>query len=277
MTQNWGPPNYPPRPPQNQPQPPRYPQQSQYPLLDPEADYYYEQPQGDPPTKRIGFFLAGSCFMLLLVACCVAMLAVAWVVDARLGLTTPDEATIEMPAQQMQPLSEATVPVQPQLQPMQPLSDAPVPVQPQLPPEQPVQPEPAAPASEFVTIGQPVIATDVGIALTVFDIQRNVIAVNMEPASGMEFVSVAVQLEGIQPTEFAKVFELANFQLLNGQSVYYLPDAQADNGRRLPNGGELIDALVEGDVLFHIPAGDTPLFLVWQATGSAEIYTIALQ
>lgn len=262
MTQNWGTPNYPPRPPQYQ-QPPQYQPPVQYQLPDPD----YREPQGDPPIKRATFFLAGSCFTLILVACCLLLLAAAWVADERLGLTTPKEETA------------ASAYELPQSNPANPF----VPGAEIAPPAaQPSEEQPAvegeAPADGGgSTLGQPVTAADVSVELTVFDLQRTVQPVNLMPAEGMEFVAVAVQLRSLQPTAFAKVYEISNFQLQNAQGTIYQPDPQADDGRRLQNGQLADGAIVEGDLLFHVPAGDGPFTLLWQSTGSAQSYSVNLQ
>ena len=263
MTQNWGPPNYPPRPPPYQ-QPPQYQPPVQYQLPDPD----YREPQGDPTAKRVMFFLAGGCFTLVLVTCCLLLLAMAWVVDERMGITTPAEETAasvyelpqSSPADPFAPGAEIAPPAAP------PAESQPV--------EQPA--ESAAPAGGY-TFGQPVTAADVSVELTVFDLQRNVQPVNLMPADGMEFVAVAVQLRSLEPTAFAKVYELSNFQLQNAQGTIYQPDPQADDGRRLQNGQLADGAIVEGDLLFHVPAGDGPFTLLWQSTGSAQSYPVSLQ
>ncbi|MFQ5578870.1 MAG: DUF4352 domain-containing protein, partial [Anaerolineae bacterium] len=96
-------------------------------------------------------------------------------------------------------------------------------------------------------------------------------------APGMEFVSVSVQLRSTQAGGAAKEYHVTDFQLQNAQEVLFQPDPQADNGRRLQD-GELPDGgIVEGDILFHVPLGEAPLFLVWHAPGSAELYTVILQ
>ncbi|RME43973.1 MAG: DUF4352 domain-containing protein [Caldilineae bacterium] len=128
-----------------------------------------------------------------------------------------------------------------------------------------------------MVIGQPVVSAETGIELTVLDIQRNVQPNNLAAAQGMEFVAVSVQLRSVQPTGAPKQFSINDFQLQNGQGVRYTPDPQADNGRRLQDAQLPENITIEGDLLFHIPLGDAPLFLLWQATGSTQAYTIALQ
>jgi len=113
--------------------------------------------------------------------------------------------------------------------------------------------------------------------MTVLDIQRNVQPNNLAAANGMEFVAVSVQLRSVQPAGGPKKFSVNDFQLQNGQGVLYSPDPQADNGRRLQDMQLPENVITEGDLLFHIPLGDAPLFLVWQGTGSQQTYTIALQ
>ena len=115
------------------------------------------------------------------------------------------------------------------------------------------------------------------VELLVLDIQRNVQPINMTAADGMEFVAVSVQLRDIAPADFSKVYETENFQLQNLQSILYPPDLQADNGRILRSGELPPGGSVEGDILFHVPQGETPLFLIWQMTGSTQIFTVALQ
>ncbi|MFQ5578169.1 MAG: hypothetical protein ACE5G8_14385 [Anaerolineae bacterium] len=149
MTQNWGPPNYPPRPPQYQ-QPPQYQL--------PEPDYGYEGP-GDSTGKRALFFLTGSCATLLLVACCVLVLAVGWVVDERFGITTPrqEPAAGALPDEPFVPAPpvQFTAPA-----PLQPAGQETQPAAPQsLTPPAPQAPPPAEP----VVIGQPVSAGDAAI------------------------------------------------------------------------------------------------------------------
>ncbi|HEY85793.1 MAG TPA: DUF4352 domain-containing protein [Chloroflexi bacterium] len=263
MTQYWGPPDYPP--------PPR--PQYQLPEPDPELDYYEPEPEGDPPGKRALFFLAGGCTTLILVGCCVVTLTLGWIIDERLGITAPVGQETYIPVQSG---GVAVTPVVPQ----------PAVTPPVVTPAPPVTTDAVAPTppvvivatpSDSYVIGQPIVEPNLSTELTVLDIQRNVQPNNLAPASGMEFVAVSVLLRSVQPTDFAKVYEVANFQLKNTQDVFYLPDAQADNGRRLVNGELPNEGAVEGDLLFHIPAGEAPLFLVWQATGSNTPYTILLQ
>lgn len=259
MTQNWGPSNYPPRPPQYQPpaQPPA--------LYQPPEDYP-EEPSGDSTGKRLGIFAAGGCLTVALFACCILALAVFWVADERFGITTPKDetpvaASAEQPFEQLNPVAPIEV---------DPDAPAGLPDQLQSTPE-------AAPAAPMPAIGNPVVAQDMGVELMVLDIQHNVQPNNLAAAQGMEFVAVSVQLRGIGAAMLPKLYEVPNFQLENAQGVFYVPDMQADNGRRL-SGGELSeDTPVEGDLLFHIPQGEGSLMLVWQPTGSQQSYTISLQ
>ncbi len=262
MTQNWGPSNYPPRPPQYQPP-------AQPPVLYQPPEDYPEEPRGDSTGKRTLFFVAGGCATAMLFACCVLILVVAWAVDERYGITTPKDET-PIAASVEQPF-EQPVPVEP-VAPLKIDPDAPagLPDQPQSTPE-------AAPAANTPRIGEPVVAEDMGMELLVLDIQYDVQPGNLAAAQGMEFVAVSVQLRSAGPTQSSKLYEVPNFQLENAQGVSYVPDMQADNGRRLAGGELPADAPVEGDVLFHIPQGQGPLFLVWLPSGSEQSYTIALQ
>lgn len=255
MTQNWGPPTYPPRPPQYQP--PQYQQ-----LPDPEPEYYDDE---SPPRSPLFYGLMGGCATLILVGCCVILLAVAWVVDARYGITSPKNAV----ATESTTFAE-TIPVQS----TNPAGAPPAPVNEQ---PQPVQPTVAPAGDGFPVLGDPVVANDIGVELVVLDIQRGVQPVNLAPADGMEFVAVSVQLRSVQPTETPQTYAPADFQLQNGQGVLYQADPQAENGRRLQSGQLPADGSIEGDLLFHIPKGESPLFLVWHPAGSSQTFTVALQ
>ncbi len=255
MTQNWGPPTYPPRPPQYQP--PQYQQ-----LPDPEPEYYDDE---SPPRSPLFYGLMGGCATLILVGCCVILLAVAWVVDARYGITSPKNVV----ATEATTFAE-TMPVQP----ANPAGEQPAPVNEQ---PQPVQSTSVPAGAGFPVLGDAVVADDIGIELVALDIQRGVQPVNLAPADGMEFVAVSVQLRRVAPASMPQLYEISNFQLQNGQDVLYQPDPQADNGRRL-SGGELTDDTpVEGDLLFHVIAGDAPLKLLWQPVAGGTVYTVALQ
>jgi hypothetical protein len=93
----------------------------------------------------------------------------------------------------------------------------------------------------------------------------------------MEFVSVSVQLSLTEEAEADVDYEVTEFQLQNGQGVIYDADPEAENGRRLPGGEVTAEGPVEGDLFFHIPMGDAPLFLLWGPPESDQIYTIVLQ
>ena len=249
MTQNWGTPNYPPRPPQYV-RPPQYQPPEQ---IEPEYDE-------DPPRGRkpLFYFLAGGCATLLLVGCCVLTLAVGWVVDERYGITSPKET----PAGQLTPLPESSLP--------QPSASGKATV---AAPNAAPTALPNAPV-DAVTIGQPIVAPS-GVELTVFDLQRAVQPNNLAAAEGMEFVAVSVGLKntaaGTAP------FTIEEFVLRNKDGLEYLPDPQADNGRRLSNGQIAPGQSVEGDLLFHVIKDDAPLALVWTPAGSTQSLTVLLQ
>lgn len=252
MTQNWGTPNYPPRPPQYV-RPPQYQPPEQ---IEPE----YED---DPPRRSPWFyFFAGGCATLLLVGCCVLTLAVGWVVDTKYGITSPKET----PMEQIVPLPESSMP--------QPVVSGTATVS---APNATPNVAPTAPANaplDSVGIGQPIAAPS-GVELTVFDLQRAVEPVNLAAADGMEFVAVSV---GLKNTSAADVsFAIEEFVLRNGEGLEYLPDPQADNGRRLSNGKLAAGQSTEGDLLFHVIKGDTPLALVWTPAGSNKSFTVLLQ
>ncbi len=270
MTQYWGPPDYPP------------PQRPLYQLPEPmEQDIEYYEPElvGDPPGKRALFFLAGGCTTLILVGCCVVTLTFGWIIDERLGITAPGDQQTYVPVQTgggnitSAPIAPAVTTPTPSTQVAQPIQ-----VEQSTQETQPTPPVPvvATPPESYV-IGQLILEPRLSTELTVLDIQRNVQPNNLAPADGMEFVSVSVLLRSTQPTDFANVIEIVNFQLKNAQDVFYLPDGQADNGRRLLDGELPDEGALEGDLLFHIPMGEVPLFLVWQATGSDIPHTILLQ
>jgi len=262
MTQNWGPSNYPPRPPQYQPP-------AQPPVLYQPPEDYAEEPHGDSTGKRTLFFVAGGCATAMLFACCVLILVVAWAVDERYGITTPKDET-PIAASVEQPFNEPA--------PVEPV--APIETDPNAPAglPDPLQSTPeAAPVAVMPLIGEPVVAEDRGIELLVLDIQHDVQPSNLAAAQGMEFVAVSVQLRSAGPAQSSKLYEVSNFQMENAQGVVYVPDMQADNGRRLAGGELSEEASVEGDVLFHIPQGEGTLFLVWQPSGSEQSYTISLQ
>lgn len=248
MTQNWGTPNYPPRPPQYV-RPPQYQPPEQ---LEPEYDE-------DPPRGRspLFYFFAGGCLVLLLVGCCVLTAAVGWVVDERYGITSPKET----PAGQLAPLPESSLP-----QPSVSGGTAAVPnIAPTAMPNAPV---------DSVGIGQPIVASS-GVELTVFDLQRAVQPNNLAAADGMEFVAVSVGLKNTAAGTVPVAIE--EFVLKNGEGLEYQPDPQADNGRRLSNGQIAAGQSIEGDLLFHIIKNDTPLVLVWTPAGSEKSFTVLLQ
>lgn len=252
--QNWGPPPYPPRPPQYQQKPPQY--QIQASQVD---DYDYEDYDDEPPRRKPWqYFVAGGCVTLILVGCCALTGIVGWALDTKYGFTTSDEAGIETPAVMNE--SDLVSP-QPIAQP------------------QPAKPQPTqAMASENIGIGQPFAAPATGTELTVFDIQREVQPNNLAPADGMEFVSVAVQLRQTQPTGTTQSFSFDQFLLGDGTGELFMPDPNADNGRRL-NAGELTadGQPIEGDLLFHVPLGISPLTLVWQPAGDTQSFSVSLQ
>lgn len=264
MTQHWGPPpNYPPpRPPQ-----PRY-------LLPAPAPQINYPPPADSPAQRISYFVAGSCVsFIFFMLCCICTPAFLWVVDEALGITnrvfeadnvTPNGSPAPAQAQspevfQPTPLPENSSAAQAQAEQPQAVSS----------------PTPTLPSLPFA-IGQPVLTSDTGVELTVWDIQRTVQPVNLAPADGLEFVAISVQLRNARP-DGAKRYEITDFVLQDAQGNIFLPDPQADNGRRLQGGEIPVDGLTEGDLLFYIPLGYAPLTLVWQGTGSEEVYAILLQ
>lgn len=266
MTQHWGPPpNYPPpRPPQ-----PRYRPQ----LPAPPGSVY--RPPVDMPVQRVSYFMAGSCVSLIVfMLCCICTPAFLWVVDDSLGITArifgsgpATEQSMSAPPQAQD--SENFVPTPtPTPQPEQAQLQA---DQAQLAPA----PTPTLPHLPFA-IGQPILSNDTGVELTVWDIQRTVQPLNLAPADGLEFAAVSVQLRNIRP-DGVKRFELTDFLLQDAEGNVFLPDPNADNGRRLEGGEIPVDGLVEGDLLFYIPLGQAPLALVWQATNSEEVYSILLQ
>ncbi len=255
MTQQYRGRSYPPRPPQYQPQPPQY-------QLPPEEDYddYDDEPSGRKPWQ---YFVAGGCVTLILVGCCALTGIVGWVLDAKYGFTTPDDATIEAPAI----MDDASGFYTPETMSPQPLTQP----QPQTQPTQNV-------TSGNIGIGQPIVAPTTGVELTVFDIQREVQLNNLAPANGMEFVSVAVQLRQAQPTGTPQTYSFEQFLLRDGIGETFAPDPTADNGRRL-NTGELTSdgQPIEGDLLFHIPLGVSPLSLVWQPADGSQPISVTLQ
>lgn len=259
--QNWGTPSYPPRPPQYQRQPPQY-------QLPPEDDYddYDDEPAGRKPWQ---YFVAGGCVTLILVGCCALTGIVGWVLDAKYGFTTPDEAPIEAPAI----LDDGSTNL------FTPSAVSPQPVQPQPIQPQPTQAQPEQPATgNNGGIGQPIVSPATGVELTVFDIQREVQPNNLAPADGMEFVSVAVQLRQATPAGSPQPYSFEQFLLRDGAGALFMPDPTADNGRRLNAGGLTSDGQPsEGDLLFHVPLGASPLSLVWQPEGSQESFTVPLQ
>lgn len=263
MTQSWGPPpGYPP------PRPPR----PQYQLTVPEPNYDDYYVEGDPPLKRALYFLAGSCATSLLVGMCICALALFWVVDDRLGITTSDQTGVEstnlnppLPPVESQPVFQPTAPL----------------VQPQtIPTEQPAQPQEQAPPPPEenvpMAIGDVVQTDDTGIELIVFDIQRNVQPVNLQTPDGTEFVAVSIQLENVE-VDNTIAFSINDFQLEDGEKTTFTPNADADNGRRLTDGELPPGDSVEGDLLFHVPLGHTPLTLAWQVSGSDATYFVILQ
>jgi len=259
MSQSWG-------------SPPSHPSprssQSQYPLSKEVIDYY---PGGDTPIKRASYFFAGSCTILILVGCCLCVAATLWVLDNRFDMLIDalesnnpgGQSAPAFPGGGNAPVFVPTPPLVPTPTPspivQQPLSTA-TPAGPKLP----------------VPIGQPVLANDVGLELTVFDIQHNVQPVNLKAANGLEFAAVSVQLRNTQ-SGTARSYQVLNFELQDVEGNPFPPDLEADNGRRLENGEVPPNTAIEGDLLFHIPLGLAPLTLVWQSTDSAEIYTVALQ
>lgn len=251
--QNWGSP-YPPRPPQYQQKPPQYQIQAS------QADYEYEDYDDEPPRRKPWqYFVAGGCATLILVGCCALIGIVGWALDTKYGFTTSDGASVETPA--VMDDGSSLVAPQPITQP------------------QPVAPQPTqATAPESVGIGQPIIAPATGTELTVFDIQREVQPNNLAPADGMEFVSVAVQLRQTQPAGTTQPFSFDQFLLRDATGELFMPDPNADNGRRL-NAGELTadGQPVEGDLLFHIPLGTSPLTLAWQPAGDTQSFSVPLQ
>lgn len=263
MTQSWGPPpNYPP------PRPP----QPQYQLAVPESDYYY--PVGDSPLRRALYFLGGSCFSVVLVSCCVCVLAALWIADDRLGITT---AGPEANNPNIAPITTFPPPDTPVfVQPTPPLQQQPDLQPPQTEPQPPaLTPTPSLP-NPPVAIGQPAVADDVGVELTVFDIQRNVQPINLQTPDGTEFVAVSIQLKNIRG-DASKGYTIESFHLQDAEDNAFTPNADADNGRRLENGEIAPGAAIEGDLLFHIPLGRTPLTLVWQMADSAEVFFVQLQ
>jgi len=254
--QNWGSQSYPPRPPQYQQQPPQY-------QLPPEEDYDDYDDEA-PRRKPWQYFVAGGCATLILVGCCALTGIVGWALDTKYGFTTPDEATIEAPAA-MDGTADFYTPEAISPQPL---------AQPQ-----PVQPQPAQGAvPQDIAVGQPIVAPATGVELTVFDIQREVQPNNLAPADGMEFVAVSVQLRQAQPNGVTQSFSFEQFLLRDGTGALFMPDPTADNGRRL-NAGELSadGQPVEGDLLFHVPLGVSPLSLVWQPAADQQSLTVPLQ
>ncbi len=252
MTQNWGTPSYPPRPPQYV-RPPQY----QPPELEPEE--YDDDPPRRPP---LFYFFAGGCATLLLVGCCVLTTAVGWVVDTKYGITSPKETPVE----QMEAMPESSMPQPVAPGETTPAAQAAAPV---------AAPTAAANAPvDSVGIGQPIAAPS-GMELTVFDLQRGVTPVNLAAADGMEFVAVSVGLKNTATADMP--FAIEEFILRNGEGLEYVPDPQADNGRRLNNGQIAAGQSTEGDLLFHVIKGDAPLVLVWTPAGSEKSFTVMLQ
>lgn len=251
MSQSWGsPPN----------RPPSRPSQPEYQLIIPEDEYY----PPESPVKRAWYFIAGGCSTLalvgtgaLLVGACVCAIALLWVVDSQLdrfdAIQGADGDVSGVATEQASINGQGTATALP-----------PIPT--------PTVPGPAGP----VAIGQPIVANDIGLELTVFDIQRSVQPNNFQAADGLEFVSVSVQLRNINGTA-SLPYQVVNFRLRDSEDVYFSPDLQADNGRRLNDGEVLQQNIIEGDLLFHIPLGEAPLTLVWQAAGSQELHTVELQ
>ncbi len=249
MTQNWGTPNYPPRPPQYI-RPPQY-----QPPEEIEPDYDDDPPRGRSP---LFYFFAGGCLVLLLVGCCVLTTAVGWVIDTKYGITSPKET----PMEEMAPLPESSMP-----QPVAPGETTPIVpgVAPTAPANAPV---------DSVGMGQPIVAPS-GVELTVFDLQRKVSLNNLAAAEGMEFVAVSVGLKNTATGNLP--FTIEEFTLRNGEGLEYQPDPQADNGRRLNNGQLAAGQSIEGDLLFHVIDGDAPLALIWTPVGSEKSLVVLLQ
>lgn len=257
MSQYWGPPSYPP------PRPPQY-------QLPPETQiepYQYYEPPRNTGRLNLVYFFAGSCFTLVLVGLCLLTLIVAWVLDSSLGITagwlaepTP-VVTPAMPQQVPQPQGAVPVPVTVTPTPM---------VFPTTTPQI---------SSAPFSIGMPIVASDVGLELTVLDIQRNVQPTNMQVPADQEFVAVSVKLRALNPDANPPAYGPNDFRLQNLDSFLYNPNLDADNGRLLINGPPLSSSTpeIEGDVLFMVPQGENPLFLVWMAANSSQVYTVALQ
>ena len=257
MTQQWGPPpDYP------APRPSRPP----YQLMLTEPDHYSP---GDPPLKRGLFFVGGSCFALAIVNFCVCVLALLWIVDNQWDVTIARSDEVNAGANPYPAFPPPQNP--PFVQPTAPLAP-----QPELAPAQSQAPTPTPGPRLPVPIGQPVLANDIGVELTVWDIQRNVQPINVQVPDGTEFVAVSVQLNNIDAAA-PQSYVIDSFYLQDDEDTVFTPNAEADNGRRLRNGEIPPGKSVEGDLLFHVPLGHTPLTLVWQAAGSAETFLVKLQ
>ena len=256
MTQSWG---SPPNPRRTQPQPP----ESRYELIVPEDDYYY--PPTDPQVKRGLYFFAGGCstavvvlVSLLGVMLCVCSMAFLWVLDDRIGITAADQSNpigVPLPTIVLTPTPNTGF-IDPGTLP----TSTPTPYTPGLP----------------FAIGQPILAGESGVELTVWDIQRNIQPNNLQAAPGLEFVAVSVQLSNAGNVG-AQEYQAINFQLQDAEGNFFPPDLQADNGRRLRSGELTPGGAIEGDLLFHIPLGHAPLTLVWQPVDSIDFYLVELQ
>ncbi|MEM7035078.1 MAG: DUF4352 domain-containing protein [Chloroflexota bacterium] len=265
MSQSWGPPDN-----EGSPSAPADPQ---YQLIIPDNnDYIYQR--RDTTVKRSLFFVAGGCSTLLggcstvlLIGMCISMAGVLWFLGTQIGFSSGpffqpgfDNGGISQPAPGVvSPTATFVSQVPAQTQPVQQQPTA-TPFDPNIP----------------VAIGQPVQASDVGVELTVWDIQRNVQTNNFRPADGLEFLSVSIQLSNVGAAS-ASGYQVGNFYLIDAEDTSFFPHEQADNGRRLVDGQVEPGSLIEGDLLFYVPLGHAPLTLVWQAPGSQLSLSVNLQ
>ncbi|OQY44708.1 MAG: hypothetical protein B6242_12075 [Anaerolineaceae bacterium 4572_78] len=250
MTQYWGPPTN-----------PNYPrQQTPYPQIPPPDFDYYNQSRGDSLWQRFLIFVAGGCFALLLYTCCLSTLVIAWVAE---GILNEDTVSVS---------STAIVAPIPAIQYTTTPTVAVIIVPPHATP-----PITERPSNQLFQIGEKITDETTSIELIALDIQRHVHPNNVPPLEKWEFVSISVQLRLIDPAKSPKEYNRENFVLQNIQNTYFKPHPEAHNGRRLPNGELKNNDFVEGDVIFQVPEGDNPLYLIWQATGGERNYVIILQ
>lgn len=247
---------------------PSSPSESQYQLIIPDNnDYIYRE--ADSTVKRSIFFAAGSCSTLLggcatllVLGLCFFMLGGVWFFSSGRSFSVGSSNPAFPPNNPAGPVVQST----PYIPPTPTVFD----------PNQQVVASPTLDPNIPIAMGQPILAADIGMELTVWDIQRNVQPNNYQAAEGLEFVSVSVQLQNETVTG-PLAYALDNFYLRDAEATAFPPDQLADNGRRLDAGQVEPGSFIEGDLLFHIPFGHSPLTLVWQVPGTQQTYQVNLQ